>query len=130
MSSNKNKTVNKFISVIIPVKGREEKLLRAVKSVRRQVNVQIELIIIDDGSQSLLKGKINIGTKVTIENQDNKEVHSFQIVDFHEADPLNSKISSDSPVGKAILGKAKGEIVSVKSPSGTLEYKITSSSNR
>ena len=93
-------------------------------------NLMRGAIIIDDGSQSLLKGKINIGTKVTIENQDNKEVHSFQVVDFHEADPLNSKISSESPVGKAILGKAKGEIVSVKSPSGTLEYKITSSSNR
>ena len=87
-------------------------------------------IIIDDGSQSLLKGKINIGSKVTIENQKNKEVHTFQVVDFHEADPLNSKISSDSPVAKAILGKSKGEVVSVKSPSGTLEYKITSSSNR
>ena len=93
-------------------------------------NLMRGAIIIDDGSQSLLKGKINIGSKVTIENQKNKEVHTFQVVDFHEADPLNSKISSDSPVAKAILGKSKGEVVSVKSPSGTLEYKITSSSNR
>ena len=51
MRSNKNYKAIKFISVIIPVKNREKKFLRAVKSVRFQVNVQVELIIIDDGSK-------------------------------------------------------------------------------
>ena len=93
-------------------------------------NLMRGAIIIDDGSQLLLKGKINIGAKVSVENQDSKKVRTFQVVDFHEADPLNSKISADSPVGKAILGKSKGESVSVKSPSGLIDYKILSSSNR
>ena len=117
---------------------RENAPLEAAREAQGMVMVKITdienlmrgAIIIDDGSQSLLKGKINIGSKVTIENQNNKEVHTFQIVDFHEADPLNSKISSDSPVAKSILGKSKGETVSVKSPTGTIDYKITSSSNR
>ena len=68
MKSNKNDKGIKFISVIIPVKGREEKFLRAVKSVRLQVNVQIELIIIDDGSkipiQKVPKGGAIIKTKL------------------------------------------------------------------
>ena len=117
---------------------RENAPLEAAREAQGMVMVKITdienlmrgAIIIDDGSQSLLKGKINIGSKVTIENQNNKEVNTFQIVDFHEADPLNSKISSDSPVAKSILGKSKGETVSVKSPTGTIDYKITSSSNR
>jgi len=117
---------------------RENAPLEAAREAQGMIMVKITdienlmrgAIIIDDGSQSLLKGKINIGSKVTIENQNNKEVNTFQIVDFHEADPLNSKISSDSPVAKSILGKSKGETVSVKSPTGTIDYKITSSSNR
>ncbi len=117
---------------------RENAPLEAAREAQGMVMVKITdienlmrgAIIIDDGSQSLLKGKINVGSKVTIENQNNKEVNTFQIVDFHEADPLNSKISSDSPVAKSILGKSKGETVSVKSPTGTIDYKITSSSNR
>ena len=117
---------------------RENAPLEAAREAQGMVMVKITdienlmrgAIIIDDGSQALLKGKINIGSKVTIENQNNKEVNTFQIVDFHEADPLNSKISSDSPVAKSILGKSKGETVSVKSPTGTIDYKITSSSNR
>ena len=60
MKSNKNDKGIKFISVIIPVKGREEKFLRAVKSVRLQVNVQIELIIIDDGSKIPIQ-KVSMG---------------------------------------------------------------------
>ena len=61
MRSNKDNKAIKFISVIIPVKGREEKFLRAVKSVRMQVNVQIELIIIDDGSKIPIKKVSNGG---------------------------------------------------------------------
>ena len=60
----------------------------------------------------------------------NNETHTFQLVDYHEADPLSGKISVDSPVGKIILGKSKNDKVSVNSPSGTIEYKIVSNTDR
>ena len=50
---------------------------------------------------------MNIGSKVNLKNLENNETHTFQLVDYHEADPLNGKISVDSPVGKIILGKSK-----------------------
>tara|TARA_B110000438_G_C15648790_1_gene578613 strand:+ start:81 stop:944 length:864 start_codon:yes stop_codon:yes gene_type:complete len=91
-------------------------------------NLMRGAIIVDDNSQSQIKGKINIGSKVSIENQATKTVLNFQLVDYHEADPLSGKISSESPVGKVILGKSKNEIVSVKSPSGLIDYKILTNS--
>ena len=93
-------------------------------------NLMRGAIIIDDSSQSTLKGKINIGSKVNLKNLENKETYSFQLVDYHEADPLDGKISVDSPVGKIILGKSKNDKVSVKSPSGTIEYQIISNTDR
>lgn len=93
-------------------------------------NLMRGAIIIDDSSQSTLKGKVNIGSKVNLKNLENNETHSFQLVDYHEADPLNGKISVDSPVGKIILGKSKNDKVSVKSPSGTIEYQIVSNTDR
>ena len=93
-------------------------------------NLMRGAIIIDDSSQSTLKGKVNIGSKVNLKNLENNETHTFQLVDYHEADPLNGKISVDSPVGKIILGKSKNDKVSVNSPSGTIEYKIVSNTDR
>ena len=93
-------------------------------------NLMRGAIIIDDSSQSTLKGKVNIGSKINLKNLENNETLSFQLVDYHEADPLNGKISVDSPVGKIILGKSKNDKVSVKSPSGTIEYQIVSNSDR
>jgi len=93
-------------------------------------NLMRGAIIIDDSAQSASKGKVNIGTKVNLKNLDNNEIHQFQLVDYHEADPLNGKISVDSPVGKIILGKSKNDKVTVKSPSGNIDYQIVSNSDR
>ncbi len=65
---------------------------------------------------------IEIGTKVIVE-RDGKE-ESFSIVGEFEADPIEKKLSSTSPIGKALLGKKLGDIVSVEVPVGTLKYKI------
>ena len=93
-------------------------------------NLMRGAIIIDDSAQSTFKGKVNIGTKVNLKNLENNEIHQFQLVDYHEADPLNGKISVDSPVGKIILGKSKNDKVTVKSPSGNIDYQIVSNSDR
>lgn len=67
--------------------------------------------------------KIQLGSKVKLKNGTTKE---FQVVGTVEADPLNGKISDESPIGKALLGKKVGEDVEIKTPAETLIYKIVS----
>lgn len=65
---------------------------------------------------------IAIGSEVRVEKDGVEEV--FHIVGEFEADPLAKKLSATSPIGKALLGKKEGDIVSVEVPAGTLKYKI------
>jgi transcription elongation factor GreA len=65
---------------------------------------------------------IDIGTQVTVEK--NGALETFFIVGEFEADPMEKKLSSTSPIGKALLGKNLGDMVEVKVPVGTLKYVI------
>ena len=55
---------------------------------------------------------------------DAKETIEYAIVGSAEANPAENKLSNESPVGRAILGKKKGETVEVSAPRGSLKYKI------
>lgn len=65
--------------------------------------------------------KVQLGSTVTLKNGDTKK---FQVVGTVEADPLNGKISDESPIGRALLGKKLGEEVEIKTPAETATYKI------
>ena len=69
---------------------------------------------------------VSIGTKVTIEYVDDEDQEEYSIVGSTEADPFENKISNESPIAKAILGKKAGETVSVESPNGSYDVKIIS----
>lgn len=69
-------------------------------------------------------GAIQIGSSVTLKMKGEKEEQEFTIVGSTEADSLVHKISNESPVGAAILGKKKGEKVIVVAPGGKFEYEI------
>lgn len=58
--------------------------------------------------------RVQLGARVLIEMDG--EIEEFTIVDKFEADPVNSKISNDSPLGKALLGRRMGEMVEVNTP--------------
>lgn len=66
--------------------------------------------------------QVAMGSSVTVKS-DGKE-KKYTIVSFNEADPINGKISNESPLGVAFLGKKKGANVSVETPRGIVEYKI------
>jgi transcription elongation factor GreA len=68
--------------------------------------------------------KVSILTKVTITNVGTKKTMTYQIVGEKEADLKAGKISVSSPIGKGLLGKAKGEIAEVQAPTGILKFKI------
>ncbi|NLI59010.1 MAG: transcription elongation factor GreA [Clostridium sp.] len=67
---------------------------------------------------------VSIGSKVSIFDMEFEEEVEYYIVGSTEADPSKYKISNESPVGKALIGKAKDEIVEVQVPDGVIKYKI------
>jgi transcription elongation factor GreA len=67
--------------------------------------------------------KVQLGSKVTLKN--GNKTKEFQIVGTVEADPLNGKISDESPIGQALLGKKQGEEVEIKTPAETAIYTVS-----
>ncbi len=67
--------------------------------------------------------KVQIGSTVKLKG--NGKTKEFQVVGTVEADPLNGKISDESPIGQALLGKKLGESVDIVTPAETSTYKIT-----
>lgn len=78
------------------------------------------VIISDTKSQS--GGMVGVGSTVKIESKDGQQ--TFTIVGATESDPAKGNISNESPLGAAFLGHKKGEIIQVRTPRGTIEYKI------
>ena len=70
------------------------------------------------------KDVVGVGTKVRLRDLDAKETIEYFIVGSAEANPAEHKLSNESPVGKAILGHKKGDIVEVSAPRGSLKFKI------
>ncbi|MGI8951970.1 MAG: transcription elongation factor GreA [Chitinophagaceae bacterium] len=68
--------------------------------------------------------KVSILTKVTITNMATKKTVTYQIVGEKEADLKAGKISVNSPIGKGLLGKQKGEVAEVKAPTGLIRFKV------
>jgi transcription elongation factor GreA len=67
---------------------------------------------------------VSIGAKVRLKDVGANQTVEYTIVGSAEADPSEQKLSNESPVGKAIIGKKKGETVEVSAPRGALKYKI------
>ena len=68
--------------------------------------------------------KINIGCKVKILDIEYNEELEYKIVGSTEANSLKGKISNESPVGKALIGKKLGDTVEVETHAGALKYKV------
>lgn len=68
-------------------------------------------------------GKINIGESVVLENSEGKK-QAYTVVGEDEANPLEGKISFKSPIGKAILGKKKGQKITIETPAGKTKWII------
>lgn len=67
---------------------------------------------------------VSVGSKVLLQDIEFGDEVEYTIVGSAEADPMNLKISNESPVGKALVGKAPGDTVQILVPDGVIEYKI------
>ena len=102
----------------------------AAKDEQRDIEARIEVL------EKLLKNaevvveeeidldKLSVGCKVKILDVEEDEEMEFKIVGPTEADSLQHKISNESPVGHALLGRKAGETVEVETQAGTIQYKI------
>ncbi|MNN95247.1 Transcription elongation factor GreA [compost metagenome] len=69
-------------------------------------------------------GKVIFGTTVELANTETDERVKYQIVGEDEANIKLGKLSAGAPIARAIIGKEEGDIVVIKTPSGTVEYEI------
>lgn len=67
---------------------------------------------------------VGVGATVKLTNMTDKSKLTFQIVGSAETDPLQGRISNESPIGKAVLGHKTGDVVEATTPGGTLKLKI------
>ena len=96
------------------VEGRIAQLENILKSAK----------VIDD--EDIDTERVSVGAKVRLKVVDEgyDDIVEYTLVGSAEADPINLKISNESPVGKAILGKTEGEEVMIHIPDGIIKYKI------
>ncbi|MBC8545751.1 transcription elongation factor GreA [Clostridiaceae bacterium NSJ-31] len=67
---------------------------------------------------------ISVGSTVKLKDLEFDEIETYYLVGSTESDPMNNRISDESPLGKALLGKKVGERISVDAPSGEVPYEI------
>ena len=102
----------------------------AAKDEQRDIETRIEEIekilknveVVDEDEVDL--DKINVGCTVTLYDKEFEEEVEYRIVGSTEANSLAGKISNESPLGKALLGKAVGEVVEVEAQAGVIEYTV------
>lgn len=96
------------------IEARIEELEKILKNVEVIENDEVDL------------DKISVGCTVTVYDNEFDEEMEFKIVGSTEANSLQNKISNESPVGAALIGKKVGDVVSVETQAGIMEYKILS----
>ncbi len=94
------------------IEARIEELEKILKNAEVVVEDEVDL------------DKINIGCRVKILDMEFNEELEYKIVGSTEANSLKGKISNESPVGRALMGKQAGDVVAVETQAGVLEYKV------
>jgi transcription elongation factor GreA len=74
--------------------------------------------------KEIMSGEVSVGTTVRLRDVKANKTVEYHIVGSAEADPTANKLSNESPVGKAIMGRKKGDTVEVAAPRGKLTFKI------
>ena len=85
-------------------------------------NILANCVVIEEHAED--PNSVRLGSKITVLDIVMELEETYQVVGSQEADPMNGRISEESPFGKALLGKAVGDIVIVEAPAGNIEYKV------
>ncbi len=85
----------------------------------------LEMAEVIDESAAHASKEVRIGSTVSLRTKDNKR-RKYQLVGAAETNPAEGRISDESPLGRALLGKKRGDSVKIQAPGGTVEMTITS----
>jgi len=85
-------------------------------------NILANYVVIEENTDDTTV--VGMGSKITVRDAVTGEEDTYQVVGSQEADPMNGRISEESPFGKALLGKAIGDIAVVEAPAGNIEYEV------
>ena len=87
-------------------------------------NIMAHAVLIDDEETEEISGRVGLGCTLKVQDLDEDEIGVYCIVGSQEANPMEFKISDDSPFGRAMIGKTVGDIVEVEAPVGAIRFKI------
>lgn len=85
-------------------------------------NILQNCVVIEEHEQD--PNAVRLGSSIKVLDLEFNEEERYQVVGSQEADPMNGRISEDSPFGRALLGRAVGDEVHVEAPAGLLRYQI------
>ena len=108
----------------------------AAKDEQRDIEARIEEIdkilknaeVVDEDEVDL--SKVSIGCKIKLKDLEYDEILDFKMVGSTEANSLKNKISNESPLGSALIGKKVGDVIKVETQMGEVEYKVLSISRQ
>ena len=101
-------------------KTEQAKLYTKIAEIKNLVE-NAEIVVASDKTDV-----VGMGSKVTVRDLERKEDITYEIVGSQEADPAISRISDDSPFGRGLMDKKKGDTIEIEAPVGTLKFKILS----
>lgn len=84
-------------------------------------NILQNAVIIGEGE----KDKVSLGNTIKLKNLENSKEVKYTLVGAVEANPLEGKISNESPIGQQLINKKLGEVVEITTPKGSIKYEIT-----
>ena len=91
--------------------------------VELEMAIRTAIVVSDD---DITTEKVNVGTTVVVYDEEEDYEEEYRLVGPREADPMNNAISTDSPIGMALMGKTKGDVALVEAPMGVIRLKIVS----
>jgi transcription elongation factor GreB len=101
-----------------------KKRLREIDRRLRFLQKRIEKLTVVEAGQTPDRSKVFFGATVSLENEEDGSKVTYQLVGPDETDLKTGKISVDSPVGKALLGKKQGDVVTVNRPRGEIDFLV------
>ena len=90
---------------------------------RLQATIRTATVVADD---EIPTERVSIGTVVKVKDLDENETYEYAIVGANEADPVENRISNESPVGAGLLGAKRNQTVTITIPAGTIRFKVLS----
>ena len=107
-------------------KNEQGKIASRIAELKDLVEVE-NAIIVEKGAEAA--DVVSIGSRVRVQDLEDDSEEEYQIVGSQEVDPMNGRISDDSPFGFALKGHRVGDVVTVEAPAGELKFKILSLEN-